>query len=303
MTAWLREHVLAFMDSIVRMGRSPLTSVLSVLVIALALLLPAMLHVALKNVAALAPDRGTDPQLTLFLKTDAARADRDAIEGSLRRRTDIARFRFVPRDVALDALQKATGLTSVVEELGRNPLPDAFVVTASPGNARALETLQAEARKWPGVDDAQLDSVWARQVDAALRAGRLLVLLLAAILGIALAAVTFNTIRLQILNRREEIEVSKLIGATNAFIRRPFLYFGTLQALLGAWLAWALVEGALRLVEAQMGQAAIALVSAGTTLLGPGLPEVMLATPLAGALGWAGAWLSVAFHLRQFDPR
>lgn len=303
MKAWLREHVLALRDSLVRMGRTPLASLLSILVVALALLLPAMLHVALKNLAALAPDRGTDPQLTLYLKPDAADADRQAVEASLRRQTAIARFRFVPKDAALAELEKATGLASVVAELGRNPLPDAFVVTASPGNARVLETLQTEAGKWPGVEFAQLDSLWARQVDAALRAGRLLVLLLAAVLGVALAAVTFNTIRLQILNRREEIEVSKLIGATNAFIRRPFLYFGALQALLGAWLAWALVEGALRLIEAQMGQAAVALVSPGAVLLGPGLPEILLATPVAGALGWSGAWLSVAFHLRQFDPR
>jgi hypothetical protein len=165
----------------------------------------------------------------------------------------IGRYQFVAKAMALEDLKKAAGLSGIVEELGRNPLPDAFVVTGRPDGAEALEALRSEAAKWPGVDHAQLDTLWARQVEAVIRGGRMVVVILGTLLGVALVAITFNTIRLQILGRREEIEVSKLIGATNAFIRRPFLYLGTLQGLIGACIAWGLVMFAVGVLEHELG--------------------------------------------------
>jgi cell division transport system permease protein len=301
MRTWLREHALAVSDTLGRMGRSPVGTLLSILVIGIALALPAGLHVLLKNLATLAPERSAEPELTLYLQPDLAEPDRKGLESRLAGQGGVSKVRFVPRDVALKELEKATGMTSIQEEVGRNPLPDAFVVAGRRGAADALEKLRAEAGQWPGVEHAQLDSAWARQVDSALRAGRVFILMLAGVLVVGLGAVTFNTIRLQILNRREEIEVSKLIGATNAFIRRPFLYFGAIQAVAGALLSWLLVELAVGALETQLGQGA-SLLSPGESLMRLSLLDLVGAGLIAALVGWIGAWLSVAFHLRRLDP-
>ncbi len=184
----------------------------------------------------------------------------------------------------------------------RNPLPDAFVATVEDNRPEWLESLRVEAGGWPKVEHVQLDSEWARRLDAALRVGRTLTLLLAALLACALVAVTFNTIRLQILTRREEIEVSKLIGATKPFIRRPFLYFGAIQGLAGGLTAW-LVVAAGR-VDPEPGPGC----AGASSTPPPGgfgrcrLPDAATLLAFSAGLGWLGAWLSVSRHLCEPVP-
>ncbi|MBI1395453.1 MAG: FtsX-like permease family protein [Betaproteobacteria bacterium] len=301
MRAWLREQVLAFLDALSRIRRQFLTAILNVLVIGVALSLPVGLYVVLNNVSGLIQRGTTEPQLTLFLDTAATQADTDAIRQRLKESPDVQGFEFVPKDKALAQLQSSSGLADVREELGENPLPDAFIVSGRATRATALEKLRDETAKWPHVELAQLDSVWARQLEAGIRVGKAFVAMLAIVLGVALVAVTFNTIRLQILGRREEIEVSKLIGATNSFIRRPFLYFGALQGVLGALFSWGLVSLALALLERQLGVAISALSDSGQ-LRGLSGAEVLSVGAVAAGLGWMGAWISVSSHLRRLDP-
>jgi len=152
------------------------------------------------------------------------------------------------------------------------------------------------------VESAQLDSAWAYKLEALLKFGRILVLILASLLSLALVAITFNTIRLQILTQREEIEVSKLIGATNAFIRRPFLYFGAIQGLLGGIAAWLIISISLLLLNHQL--AALAQLYASQFALHPmSLGDSLTLLLFSMYLGWLGAWLSVARHLSQIEPR
>lgn len=301
MNGWLREHGHALRDALSRFLRALLPGLLNLVVIGVALSLPLGLYVVLKNLAVFSHQAAAEPQLTLFLALDAESSDAQAIGTRLKGHPAVGRFQYVPKDRALEELKKTAGLTGVIEELGRNPLPDAFVVTGRPDEADALEALRAEATGWPKVEHAQLDTVWARQVEAALRAGRVAVAILATLLGAALMAITFNTIRLQILDRREEIEVSKLIGATNGFIRRPFLYFGGLQGLLGGLLAWGLVLVAVDLLERELGVATSLFSPAGGLRRLDGIDVGVLLAAAVG-LGWLGAWLSVTFHLRRFDP-
>lgn len=301
MKVWLRDHGLAVRDAGGRLGRQAIATLLNLIVMGVALSLPVGLYVTVKNLSGLVRGGAPEAQLTLFLKVDAQAPDVSAIGARLQQHPAVGRVQFVPKDKALDDLKRATGMTSVVEDLGRNPLPDAYVVTGRPDGADALQALQTDAAGWPGVDVAQMDSVWAKQIEAALRAGRASVGILAIILGVALVAVTFNTIRLQILARREEIEVSKLIGATNAFIRRPFLYFGALQGLLGAVVAWGLAEVAAHILERELG-VAVSLISPTSALQRLDVREVLALGGIATALGWLGAWISVTFHLRQLDP-
>jgi cell division transport system permease protein len=190
----------------------------------------------------------------------------------------------------------------VIGSLSQNPLPDAFIVHPKPSGAQALEGLRAELAKLPRVEKAQLDSAWAYKLEALLKFGRVLVLILASLLSLALVAITFNTIRLQILTQREEIEVSKLIGATNSFIRRPFLYFGAIQGLLGGIMAWLIISISLLLLNHQvvaLAQLYASQFELHTLSLGDSLTLLLFSM----YLGWLGAWLSVARHLSHIEPR
>ncbi len=233
MTAWLAQNGRSIAHAVSRLTRSPLGSILNLLVIGIALSLPAGLYVVIDNVRASSRQFGAEPQVSAFMALDATRAEVAQIETRLKQNARVQKFRLVAREQALQQLKQASGLADIVDTLRDNPLPDAFVIDARNSSPQGLEALRDEVSQWPRVTHVQLDAVWARRLDASLRLAQLVVGILAALLAVALVAVTFNTIRLQVLTQRDEIEVVKLIGGTDAFIRRPFLYFGTLQGLVG----------------------------------------------------------------------
>ena len=293
MTAWLRQHRRALRTALRRLG------VLNTLVIGVAVSLPAGGYALLESLRALAGRATLEPQISLFLRPDAKRTDAEALGRALRADRRVAGVRFIPREEALKQLAAVEGMGDVVASLGRNPLPDAFVVTSS---EKALEPLAADLAKLPGVAHVQADSAWAGRLAALERLGRLGLGLLAALLGAGLVAVTFNTIRLQILTQREEIEVSKLIGATDGFIRRPFYYLGLLQGAAGGAFALAIVAVLLAVLNSEVRSLAESYGSGFrfSFLSAPGAGAVLL---VAGGLGWLGAQLSVSRHLRHIEPR
>ena len=285
-----------------RMFASRLSGIFNILVIGIALSLPAGMYVLLQNAQGLVTKFSGTPQISLFMSMDAKAADVDKVRKQLEQLPAIERVEFVPRAQALEQLKQSSGLADVIGSLNQNPLPDAFIVYPKPSQAAALDGLRGELAKLPGVESAQLDSAWAYKLEALLKFGRILVLILASLLSLALVAITFNTIRLQILTQREEIEVSKLIGATNAFIRRPFLYFGAIQGLLGGIAAWLIISISLLLLNYQL--AALAQLYASQFALHPmSLGDSLTLLLFSMYLGWLGAWLSVARHLSQIEPR
>jgi cell division transport system permease protein len=291
--AWARQHRQAFAAALRRFSRGGL---LSALVIGIALALPAGGFALLESLRGLATRASLDPQVTIFLKTELKRAEAKALERPLRADRRIASLRFIPRDEALKELNEQ-GLADVTAALGQNPLPDAYVATVRSGE---LDLLVADLGKIPGVAHVQADSAWVRRLAALAAIGRLAVGLLAFLLALGLVAVTFNTIRLQILTQRDEIEVSKLIGATDAFIRRPFYYLGLLQGMAGGALAVAIVLAALALLNREVRVLAASFDSAfRLSYLPPG--DALAVVALAGLLGWLGAHLSVSKHLREMD--
>ncbi|MEA3195278.1 MAG: cell division transport system permease protein [Betaproteobacteria bacterium] len=297
MSAWLRQHAAAARLALRRLTRAG--GLASALVIGIALSLPAGGYALLESLRALAGRATFEPQISLFLRPEAKRAEADALGRALRADRRIAGVRFVPREEAVKQLAAVEGMSDVIASLGRNPLPDAFVVTAS---EKTLEPLAADLARLPGVAHVQADSAWARRLGALERLGRLGLALLAALLGAGLVAVTFNTIRLQILTQREEIEVSKLIGATDAFIRRPFYYLGLLQGAAGGALALAIVAGLLAALNSEVRPLADSYGSSFRFSF-LSLRGACAVLALAGALGWLGAHLSVSRHLRQIEPR
>ena len=298
MSIWLGQHWRIFGDTLARFVRQPLASLLNVAVIGIALALPTGLYVALDNLQSFAQQYSAEPQLSVFLALDAARSDAQALETRLRQHASVAKVEFVPREKAFADLKQGAGMAEVLDSLPQNPLPDAFVLHAKTGAPEAMERLRDEIARWPKVAHVQFDAAWARRLEAALRLGRAAVLLLAALLSVALVAVTFNTIRLQILTQRDEIEVSQLIGATRPFIRRPFLYFGALQGLAGGLAAWVIIAGTVTLLNIHLAE--LARLYASDFRLRPlDQADSLSLLAFSGWMGWLGAWLSVSRHLGQ----
>ena len=293
---WLSQHIRALFATLQRISASPLSSLLNILVIGIALSLPAGLYVLLHSAQNLTQQISSTPQISVFLRVDASQGEVLRIGNELRQHNAIEEIKFVSRDQALQQIKQSLGLADVVDSLSQNPLPDAYVIHPKNPDPKALETLRDELRHWPKIEYVQLDSEWAYKLQAVLKFGHVAVLILAVLLGIALIAVTFNTIRLQILTRRDEIEVAALIGATPAFIRRPFLYFGFIQGLLGALTAWLIINGSLWLLNWKLD--AISQFYASQFMLHPlsGIDSLRLLLLSAG-LGGLGAWLSVRQHL------
>jgi cell division transport system permease protein len=280
-SAWLRQHRQALAAGLRRQ------SFLNALVVGIALALPLGGYTLLQSLDPAGAELALESRITLFLAPQARRAD---LEAKLRAEPRIAAVRFVPREEALKEMSRVQGLSEVIRALGRNPLPDAFVLSAS-------AELAEELAKLPGVAHVQADAVWARRLAAATRIARLAVWLLGGLLAAGLVAVTFNTIRLQVLTQREEIELAKLIGATDAFVRRPFYYQGVVLGLAGGALALVLVGVSLWLLNREVQELAasygsnfrVGYVSAA---------DAMALLAAAGLLGWAGAHLSVRRYLQ-----
>ena len=299
MRAWFSQHRVALVSALRRLGLSPLNTLLSLFVIGIAMTLPAAGYVVLDNLKAISQNASGIQQISLFMAVEAGRKDAADIERRLKE-VNAGSWRFVAREDALKHLQENEGLADIVASLPRNPLPDAFIVEPKETDPAKLESLKDTFASWPKVAHVQLDSAWVKRFDAFLRLGKLLLAMLAGVFGGGLVAVTFNTIRLQVLAQAAEIEVARLIGATDAFIRRPFYYFGALQGILGGLVAAALVMGGLKLLSGPAGELA-ALYAGDYVLRGPGALEVVGLAAIGGLLGWLGAQLSVSLSLRKFD--
>lgn len=297
MTAWLAQHLAALRDALRRLAASPLNTALSLLVIGIAMTLPAAGWVVLDNLRAVTRGASSAQQISLFMTLDAGKREIGEIEARLRD-AKAGTWRHVPKDEALKRLQSSEGMAEIVASLPRNPLPDGFVVEPADAQPESIERLAKTFAGWPKVAHVQLDSAWVKRFDAFLRIGKLVVTLLAGLFAGALVAVTFNTIRLQILAQGAEIEVAKLIGATDAFISRPFHYFGALQGALGGLLAALLVATGVHLLATPVAELAV-LYGGDFSLHGLSLGDTALLAAAGALLGWLGARISVAIHLRR----
>lgn len=295
MTAWLRQHREAFGSALRRLSRGG--GLLGALVIGVALALPAGGYVLLEGARVLAGRLALEPQVSVFLRPDARRADAEALGAALRADARVLAVRFVPREEALKELSAVQGMAEVVAALGRNPLPDAYVVQVRAGG---LESFAQQARKLPAVGHVQADAEWAKRLAALAGVARLALWLLAALLGAGLAAITFNMIGLQILTQREEIAVLKLIGATDGFIQRPFYYLGLLQGVAGGLVALGIVAFGLGLLNREIQPLADSYGSAFRFAY-PGAGDAAAILAFAGVLGWLGAYLSVRRRLALLE--
>ncbi len=301
MNNWLRQHGQSLRLTLARLAGQPLATLLNVAVIGIALALPLGGYLLLQNLGDLTQQLTGNPQASLFLANDASKTDIAALQQRLKQLPGVRALRFVSREQALAGLKQSENIADVVAALQTNPLPDAFVLDVS-GSAAELDRLEPELKALPKVAHVQLDSAWVKRLDLLVQIGRAAVSILAALLAGGLVAVTFNTIRLQILTQKDEIEVSKLIGATDAFIRRPFFHLGVMQGAAGGAAALAIVYACMRILNryiVELGR----LYGSNFRLDFLGLSDCLSLVAFAAFLGWVGAYLSVSRHLLEIEPK
>ena len=302
MKGWITQQTRALGACAIKLAHAPLATLFNVAVLGIALALPAILYVALVNLQQGARSVTPDPQITVFMDVSASRAEVRDTEARLRKHAAVQSLRYISREQALAEADRLSGLGSIADTLGQNPLPDAFVVNGRDSSPAALARLRDELARWPKVAFVQLDAEWAQRLAAVIRLARVALLVLGVLLAFALVAVTFNTIRLQILTQREEIEVASLIGATARYIRRPFLYYGALLGLLGGAAALGFLWATTDVLNRALGELASHY---GTTwsLRPLAFRDALALLGFAAALGWLGAWLSVSRHLTGMASR
>ena len=306
MKGWLRQHRYAVGAALGNIRKAPGSFLFNVVVVAIALALPFAGLTLLDNVRPMSDQMSVDPEISLFVTPQTTREQSLALAPALREllKDRKARIIFVPREQALESLKAKSGLTDVLSTLGENPLPDGYVMKLDSFNSAAdaakIDGLAEQLRALPGVDTVQVDSAWVKRLAALLGVLRLVLALLAVTLGMVVIAVVFNTIRLQVLTQRDEISVSKLIGATDLFIHRPFYYTGALLGLCAGVVALGAVALALRPLNVAIAEFARLYASEFQLTA---LPPLGIAALLAisACLGLAGALLSVQRHLARLN--
>lgn len=297
MNRWLRAHWKACRLALARLAAAPLNTLLAIVGIGIALALPAGGQWLVAEAGALTQGAAATPQLSLFLPLESGRDALPALEAKLRARPEVARVEVHAREATLKRMQRDARLAEAIAALPGNPFPDALVVTPADSQPERIEALAAELRQWREIEHVQIDSDWAQRLAALVRLARTSLILLAVLLGVGLVAITFNTIRLQALTRQAEIEVSALLGATAAFIRRPFLWHGSLLGLAGGGVAWLIVAAGSAWLRAPLAELAT-LYGTRIEIALPGWAPSALLLGVATLLGWAGAALSLREHLR-----
>ena len=298
---WLTQHRLALSLVLSRIRKTRMATLVMMGVIGVTLSLPAILYVAIDNLQRMSSTIDDTPQITLFLASDTSKETLDELQQRLKSKRGVASFRFVDRDTAWHDLQQQSGLQDVVGELERNPLPDAFVVTLDGGDPDTAEHMQQEMQQWEGVELSQLDAAWLKRLQTIVQLGRKAITVIAALLGFALLVITGNSIRLQIVTQIEEIELSRLIGATDRFIRRPFLYAGTLYGLGGGLASLLILSAATWLFNLSVAELA-AQYASDFRLTIPVADILLMLVGGSALLGWISAYWAVNRSLAALNP-
>ena len=298
--AYAAQHLQAFFYSLGQMWRAPVATLMTAAVIGIALALPTALYLVLEHTQQLSAGWKGGTQITLFLKQEVSDEAAQTLASQLRAWPTLAEVRAISRAEALEEFRRLSGFGAALDALDENPLPAVLVLRLSAGQEDA-EQLREQVRALPEVEQAEFDQQWQKRLRAIMAVIARAVQLLALLLAAAVLFIVGNTLRLAVQNRREEIEVTKLIGASDAFIRRPFLYSGMWHGALGGVCAWVMVSLALWLLSAPV-QRLTALYQNDFHLSGLSFTLTLLLVCVGALLGLMGAWLSVGRHLANIEP-
>jgi cell division transport system permease protein len=302
-SSWIARHVRTSLASLRRLAGQPFASLMIVLVIAVTLAIPAALMLVVRNAAAVSAGWDNALDFSIFLRQDVSADEARSLAALIEQRADIDSVRLVTADAALEEFRRESGFGEALDQLTANPLPHTLVVRPAAANTgESLLILQQELANLPEAEAVQVDTEWVQQFHAILDIVKRTIVIVAVLLAAAIIVIIGNTIRLDIENRREEIAVTKLIGGSNAFVRRPFLWSGFWYGLLGGLLAVGLVQYGLRLLDAPVERLA-GLYRSGLGILNLSAPEVLGVVAVGVALGFLGSWIAAARHMRKIEPR
>ena len=304
MTRWFERHLQTMVGSLGRLWQQPFAALLTVLVIGIALALPACLHVLVQNVRAASGGWNSALDVSVYMKQSAGLDDAKSLADRVKKRRDVADVTVVPADDALAEFRRNSGFGEALDALEDNPLPHALIVRPAEEfrDSGHVEALTAELKSLPGVDVVQLDTEWVSRFNAILDMVRRIVFLAAALFALGILVIVGNTIRLDIENRRGEIEVTKLVGGSDAFVRRPFLYNGVWYGLGGGAIAW-LVVTVVILMLADPVQRIAGLYGSGFALHGLDAESSLVLVAGGAMLGWLGSFIVATRELRGIEPQ
>lgn len=300
---WVLRHLQVSLASLGRLSQTPISTLMTAAVIGIALALPVGLSLLLNNVQQLSGNWDGAASISLFLTQETQQEKAEQLANKLRTRSDITNVQMINRDHALEEFRDLSGFSGALDALDKNPLPNLLIVEPDElhSSPDAAEQLLKNLRQLPNVEFAQLDLQWVRRFHSITEIAHRAVLILGSLLGLAVLLVVGNTIRLEIENRRSEIEITKLIGGTNTFIRRPFLYCGLWYGLFGGIIAWILVSVSLWLLDSPVTHLA-GLYNSQFGLSGVGLFTFILLLVGSSLLGLTGSWIAVGRHLSEIEP-
>ena len=302
-SGYLARHAHALVSSAGHLARAPFATLFTVLVMGLALALPLGLEVLVRNVRAATGDFTGAVSISVYLHAGVDEQHARQLGATARSHPGVAAVQLITAAQALAQFRAQSGFGAALDALQDNPLPNVLVVTPAPGatGAASMESLRRVLAAWPETETVQLDGDWVRRFNALLDLLHRALLLAAGLLGLGVVAVVGNTIRLEIQNRRAEIEVTKLVGGTNGFVRRPFLYTGALYGLLGGLTALLVIGVSGLLLQPPVSELARSY-GAEFALRGPALEDLGLLLGGSTVLGWLGAWLAASRHLARIEP-
>lgn len=308
MSAYLGRHLQVLFSTLGSMRRTPMATINTLLVIAITLLLPSLLYVTLKSAQSLSSNWQGRPQISIFLQKTSSESTAKLIFEEIQLHPSIELAEFVTPEQALAEFRLLSddnaSLQQELEFLGENPLPASIVVMPDRASAKPenLLALKEELSNFDGIESVRLDLDWTERFNAMLQVFSRVSILLSALLGLGLVLIVGNTIKLLIFNRRDEIEITKLVGGTDTFVRRPFLYYGALFGFIGASISLGFLLLAANLVKEPVSK--LADLYSVNALVHQVSPLEILAVLLTGTLlGWLAARWSVAMHLREIQPR
>jgi cell division transport system permease protein len=300
---WLTCHVSTAIGALGRLSRQPFASLMIILVIAVTLALPAAINVIVKNVQSVSGSWDNALDFSVYLKQDISVSEAEGLMRLIRQRADVESVKLITSGQALTEFKQQSGFGAALDQLGENPLPHTLVVRPGASNTGAsIILLQEEIGNLPEAELVQVDTEWVQRFHAILDIVRQAIAIGSALLAIAIVVIIGNTIRLDIENRREEIEVTKLIGASNAFVRRPFLWTGFWYGLIGGGFALLLVQYGLYLLKGPVSRLA-GLYQGNISVTSLSLNESAAILGLAVFLGLFASWVTAARHMRRIEPR
>ena len=299
---WLYQHAQAFIFSLGQMIRHLFSNLMSISVIGIALALPAGFYLVLANAQQVMENWDGNIQITLYLKQNIDKGQAGSLADYLREQPEVDSVKFISREQALEEYKQLSGFGDVLDALEENPLPSLLLIKP---RIETIDTSAGEAflqrlSELPEVETAQVDRQWVKRLLVILKVLQRAVIILSCLLALAVLLIIGNTIRLAIFNRKTEIEINMLFGATDAFVRRPFLYSGFIHGVFGGLIAWLLIVLSMQLLNNPVSQLA-SLYHSNFHLTGFSIPEFLILVASGGLLGLMGSWLAVFRHLKELD--